>query len=138
MTVEKFKRHLLVPGVDGNPDVEIRNRPSRNLVDVLGGGNVVTAGDVASTLAVSGVRATSSLDKSVLLYNAPITADRAVALTVAGAYAGMSWRIVRQAAATGAFNVNVGTGPLKALGIGDWCDVTFDGTAWVLTAFGAL
>lgn len=67
-----------------------------------------------------------------------LTADRAVTLSTTGAYSGARFRIVRTAAATGAFNLNVGTGPLKALAAGEWCDVEFDGTNWLLTAAGSL
>lgn len=72
------------------------------------------------------------------IWNTALTADRAVTLSTTGAVAGAKFHIVRTAAATGAFNLNVGTGPLKALAPGTWCDVTHDGTNWVLTAYGAL
>lgn len=72
------------------------------------------------------------------IWNTPLTADRAVTLETDGAYNGAKFRIVRTAAATGAFSLNVGAGPLKALGAGEWCDVEFDGSAWVLTAHGTL
>lgn len=68
----------------------------------------------------------------------PITADRAVSLSTQGAFGGAKFRIVRTAAATGAFNLNVGTGPLKALTAGQWCDVEYNGAAWMLVASGAL
>lgn len=67
-----------------------------------------------------------------------LTADRAVALSTTGAITGAKFRIVREAAATGAFNLNVGTGPLKALTAGQWCDVEYNGSAWGLSAYGAL
>lgn len=108
------------------------------IVKRLNVGRVRDAGDAAATLIADGT-STSDIDGTLLLYNVPIAADRAVTLTVAGAYAGMKWRITREIAATGAFNVNVGTGPLKAMGtVGNWCEVTFDGTAWILSAFGTL
>ena len=88
-------------------------------------------GDAAATLTVGTSEQTSQ-------WNTPITADRAVTLSTAGAVRGNKFRIVRTAAATGAFNLNVGTGPLKALGIGQWCDVEYTGAAWMLTAFGSL
>lgn len=66
-----------------------------------------------------------------------LTADRAVTLTATGA-AGDYFLIVRTAASTGAFNLNVGTGPLKALATGTWCRVEYDGTAWFLAAYGSL
>ena len=45
----------------------------------------------------------------------------------------MRWTVVREAACTGEFAVNVGTGPLKALNTpGESASVVYDGTAWVL------
>jgi len=73
-----------------------------------------------------------------LRYATPITADRAVSLSTTNMGNGDKLRVVRTTAATGAFNVNVGTGPLKALAAGQWCDVEFNGSAWMLTAFGSL
>lgn len=72
------------------------------------------------------------------IWNTELTADRAVALSTTATQSGAKFRIVRTAAAIGAFNLNVGTGPLKALGIGEWCEVEFNGAAWVLTAYGTL
>lgn len=63
-----------------------------------------------------------------------LTADRAVSL--AGGFKGAKFRVTRTAG--GAFNLNVGTGPLKALAASEWCDVEHDGSSWVLTAFGSL
>jgi hypothetical protein len=48
----------------------------------------------------------------------------------------MTYRITRTA--SGAFVLNVGTGPLIALAANRWCDVTYDGTAYYLSAFGSL
>jgi hypothetical protein len=45
--------------------------------------------------------------------------------------------IVRKATATGA-TLDVGAGPLKSLAVGQWCEVEYDGAAWLLVAFGAL
>ena len=88
-------------------------------------------GDAAVTL-------TAGKNALVQRWSTAITADRAVTLSTTGAYTGASFRIVREATATGAFNLNVGTGPLKALAAGTWCDVTFNGTAWQLTGYGSL
>jgi hypothetical protein len=71
-------------------------------------------------------------------FNTPLGADRAVTLPTTGVSNGRTFRIVRRTASTGAFNLNIGTGPLKALATGEWCDVAYDGSAWVLTAFGSL
>jgi len=64
-----------------------------------------------------------------------LTADRAVALSTTGAVDGAKFKITRKG---GAFNLNVGTGPLKALPANSWCEVTFVGSAWVLTKYGTL
>lgn len=113
MSIEKLRRPLL------------SNDAGRRMTD---------AGNADSTLA-----APRDGDGAVKFYEAAITADRAVTLSTSNARPGMRWRVVRQTAATGVFDVNVGTGPLKALATADeWCEVMYDGTAWVLVAAGAL
>lgn len=110
---------------DGTAWVLLDLRPTRTVTD---------AGDAAATMtaAVDG-------DGAKLFYDVPIAADRAVTLSTTNATTGMTWRVIREIAATGGFNVNVGTGPLTAMGtVGEWCDVTFDGSAWVLSGFGTL
>lgn len=75
--------------------------------------------------------------EQTILFNTPITADRA--FSTPSANVKMRFRVVRGAGATGAFNINVGTGPLKALGsAGTWCDIESNGTAFVLTGSGSL
>lgn len=89
-------------------------------------------GDAAKTL-VAGT------DIEVQRWNTALTAARAVTLSTTNAYNGAKFRIVREATATGAFNLNVGTGPLKSLtAASTWAEVHFDGTAWRLTAAGNL
>ena len=95
----------------------------------LRGGVSADRGDAAATLTVKQGSPTQ-------VWSTELTADRAVTLSTTGAVNGDKWRIVRPA--TGAFNLNVGTGPLKALAAGSWCDVEYNGTAWVLTAYGSL
>jgi hypothetical protein len=68
-------------------------------------------------------------------WDTTLTADRAVSLGTATAWNGARFRIVRTA--TGAFSLNVGAG-LKALSADTWCDVEYDGSAWILTAYGSL
>jgi hypothetical protein len=87
-------------------------------------------GDAAATL--------SSLTESTAVWNTPLTANRSVSLSTTGASSGLRKRVVRTAAATGAFNLNVGSGPLKALAAGQWCEVEYNGSAWALMAFGSL
>ena len=99
---------------------------------------VTTNGDVAATLRVLAQGASGNGSTATQRWNTPLTADRAVTLSTTYARAGARFRIIRTAAATGAFNLNVGTGPLKALGIGSWCDVEYDGSAWFLAAYGTL
>lgn len=89
-------------------------------------------GDAAATLTVAAYVSTQ-------IWNTPITADRAVTLSTTGAKSGDRFRVVRTAAATGGFNLNVGTGPLKAMGTaGSFADVEYNGSAWVLTGYGVL
>lgn len=89
-------------------------------------------GNAGATLTVGSSEQTN-------VWNTAITADRAVTLSTTGAYNGAKFRIVRTANATGSFNLNVGTGPLKAMGTaGSFCEVEYDGSAWVLTAYGTL
>jgi lysophospholipase L1-like esterase len=73
------------------------------------------------------------------LFNTPLTADRDVTPSTTGAAIGALFRIVRGAGATGAFNLRVGTGPLKVLSTAStWCDIQFNGTAYALVASGTL
>jgi len=89
---------------------------------------IANKGDAAATL--------SSPSPRTQFWITTLTEDRAVTLATAGFVAGDRFRIVRTAA--GAFNLNVGTGPLKALAANTWCEVEFNGTAWALVAYGAL
>jgi len=76
--------------------------------------------------------------KQNCLWNTALTAARAVALSTVGAVEGCKFKITRSAVDAGGFALNVGTGPLKAMPANSFCEVTFDGTAWVLTKFGLL
>ena len=86
-------------------------------------------GDAAATL-VWGV------DSPTQRWATTLTADRAVTLSTAGTHNGATWHIVRSAG--GAFNLNVGTGPLKAMPASSWARFTFNGSAWMLVAYGTL
>jgi hypothetical protein len=90
-------------------------------------------GDAAATL-------NAGTSKKTQIWNAPLTAARAVTLQTTNVIDGDTFLITRTAASTGAFNLNVGTGPLKALATGQWCRVTYSSTlaAWVLSEFGSL
>lgn len=94
-------------------------------------GNEVGAGngDAAATLTVQG-------SPNYQRWDTALTADRAVTLSTTEAYNGARFHIRRTGG--GAFNLNVGTGPLKALAANQWCEVVYDGSAWRLFAFGSL
>jgi len=91
----------------------------------------VNHGDAAATLTVGSSFPTN-------LWQSPLTANRTVTLSTSGAFSGAKFKITRTAGSTGAFTLDVGVGPLKSLASGQWCDVEFDGTNWVLTAYGTL
>lgn len=103
----------------------------QGLLDVIGlpGHSPVT---VSKTL-------TWGSSKNTQIATAVLTADIALALSTTGAVEGARFRVVRAATATGSFNLNVGTGPLKALAAAStWAEFSFNGTAWVLVAYGSL
>jgi hypothetical protein len=81
----------------------------------------------------------SYLAAQVQVFASPITVDRTLTLPLVNVISGRVFRVLRKPSATGAFNINVGVGPLKALSVpGSFCDVEFDGTVWFLTAYGTL
>lgn len=88
-----------------------------------------TNGDTSVTL-------TPYTDKVTQRFTTTLTADRTVTLATAGAVEGNRFRIVRPA--SGAFNLNVGAGPLKALAASTWCEVEYDGAAWNLVSYGSM
>jgi hypothetical protein len=65
-----------------------------------------------------------------------LTANRTVTLSTTNAYAKLTYCITPTGG--GAYNLNVGSDPLKALATNTWGDFTFDGTAYYLAAYGAL
>ncbi|MFA4893565.1 hypothetical protein [Brevundimonas sp.] len=75
-------------------------------------------------------------DPRLNLFKTALTANRTVSLSTVGAVKGDCFRLVRTGG--GAFNLNVGSGPLKSLSSGQWCEATYTGTAWELTAGGPL
>jgi hypothetical protein len=79
-------------------------------------------GDAAATL-------TFGTSEKTSIWSTELSADRAVTLATSGVPNGAELEILRPAA--GAFNLNVGTGPLYALATGEACRVKFNGTAWI-------
>ncbi len=76
----------------------------------------------------------SAGDVSVQRFATALTADRTITLPTTGLVNGSGFRVVRSA--TGAFTLNVGAA--TTLAAGQWCDVMYDGTDWVVTAKGTL
>lgn len=68
--------------------------------------------------------------------NSPLTMARTITLSTTGAYNGARYRIVRTSSATGAFALDVGG--LITLAVGQWCDVEFTDSAFIVTAAGSL
>ena len=85
-------------------------------------------GDAAKTLTIG-------VDEEVQVWNTPLTAGRTVTLSTARTWNGARFRIVRTAAATGAFNLTVLT---KGLTAGQWVDVQLQAGTWIETGFGSL
>lgn len=114
------------------------NQTSAPFFVVGSNSRVDQAQEVGADVGDAGITLTVGEHEQTQVWNTALTADRAVTLGTSGAVNGARFRIVRTAAATGAFNLNVGTGPLKALAAGTWCEVEYDGSAWFLSQYGAL
>lgn len=82
------------------------------------------------------VTLTKIISPPSIKHSGTLSADRTVTLSTTNATAGDRFRITRTGA--GAFNLNIGSGPLKALATGEWCEVVYNGTAWELQQYGAL
>lgn len=69
-----------------------------------------------------------------------LTADRTATLSTTGAYTGARFRIVRTEAATGLFclYVSAASATIATLLLGQWCDVEYSGSAWIVVAKGDL
>jgi len=69
-----------------------------------------------------------------IFHTGTLTADRVLSLGTANAQTGSAIRVTRTGA--GAFNLSVAG--LKNLATNEWCEVVYDGAAFVLSAYGAL
>lgn len=69
-----------------------------------------------------------------IFHTGTLTSDRVLSLGTANAQTGSAIRVTRTGA--GAFNLSVAG--LKNLAVGTWCEVVYNGSAWVLAAYGAL
>jgi hypothetical protein len=106
------------------------------LVAKIGGGKFIDAGDAAVVLAITALPATSAVDGTLVRYNEAIAAERLVTLPATEARVGMRIKVIRTAAATGENVVDVGG--LKDLDPGEWAEVFYTGSAWILSGFGSL
>lgn len=84
-------------------------------------------GDASATLTWSSSATTNR-------WTSTLTANRTVTLSTTNAINGARFRIYRTGG--GAFTLDVDG--LKTLAANQWCEVEYDGSAWVLTAFGSL
>jgi len=106
---------------DGSPGTWVASDIIRSVSATGGNGNyTITAGTSDTTQ-----RVTQAL-----------TDDRTITLDTASAWEGAKFRVSRTAASTGAFVMSVGG--LVDLATSEWCDVEYDGSAWLMTAKGAL
>jgi hypothetical protein len=95
------------------------------------GNSTGAAGQVVATDADFTLAAFTSPEQTI--HTGTLTANRVVTLSTTNAYLGLKLKVARSGA--GAFNLTVGA---KALATNQWSEHTFDGAAWVLTAFGGL
>lgn len=105
-----------------------------------GGSSLNTSGSQSGTHTASTYGAAltllPTLRESTVVLTAPLTADRTVSVSTTGVGLGTLWRFTRTAASTGAFNWSIAG--LKNLAVGTWCTIEYDGSAYVLTSYGAL
>lgn len=100
---------------------------------------IMRPGDLMACEAVSSdadFTLTWNSNAETIRHTGTLTADRAVTLSTTGAVKGARWRIARTG--SGAFNLNVGTGPLRALRQNMWAEFVYDGSAWYLERSGAI
>lgn len=92
--------------------------------------SVTGFGDADATL-------TPTTSRALARFTVALTANRTVTLSTTNAWNGARFKVIRAASATGAFTLSVGG--LKTLAAAsEWAEVTYDGTAWVLTGYGTL
>lgn len=86
-------------------------------------------GDVGADVGDTNVTLTVGSSARTQRYNSPITAGRTVTLSTVGAVSGDFFDVIRQAGATGAFNISVG-GLKNLTAASQGVRVMFDGSAW--------
>lgn len=90
-------------------------------------------GDASTTLTVGTSERTQR-------WATTLTADRTATLSTTGAYTGARFRITRTEASSGLFAlyVSAASATIAILLRGQWCDVEYTGTAWIVIARGDL
>lgn len=117
------------------------NLVSNDTFDVSGGASISDRaswgfrGGVTTIATDADATLTPGTTGETVRHTGTMTADRALTLSTTKAKAGKTrFRVVRTG--SGAFNLSVGG--LKNLATNQWCEVEFNGTAYVLIAFGSL
>lgn len=103
------------------------------MLTMVNGRPVVTSQTVSTDVAFTLTPGTSPESTK---HTGTLTANRAVTLSTTGAITGERFVITRTG--SGAFTLDIGTGPLKSLSTGQWGEFTYDGSAWYLSRFGSL
>lgn len=102
-------------------------------------GRLIYSVSVSADRGDSNQTITAGTDAPIQRWATALTADRTVTLSTTGAVNGDAFTVKRSGGDTGGpWNLNVGTGPLKALLAGEWCDVVYNGSAWELLRHGTL
>jgi hypothetical protein len=98
---------------------------------------LLTAG-VSADMGDAAYALVASTSPKVLRWGTPLTANRNLNAPASSTFNNNpTFRVLREASATGAFNLTVNT-TLVVLGPGEWADILYTGSAWILTAGGAL
>ena len=91
---------------------------------------------VGSDVGDANVTLTVGSSNPIQQYATTLTANRTVTLDTTGAINGDTFRIVRTG--LGAFTIDVGGLKTLPSATAAWCDVSYTGSAWMLTAYGTL
>lgn len=119
-----------VPASDGAPASIDISRISITPIPVQTVGRVsADNGDADKALRVT-------VSEQTQRWATPLSVPRKVTVSTANAQNGHRFRIVRAASATGSSGLDIAG--LRVLPSGSWCEIEFDGRAWILTQFGQL
>lgn len=94
---------------------------------------------VYENVADAGITLTVGASFPTNIWQSPLTANRTVTLSSSSTFPGAKFRVVRTAAATGAFTLDVSYGgTIKSLSAGQWAEFEWTGSTWLTTAYGSL